>query len=340
MDKVDEKSINELQQNVDKVVDKIISDDFKIDKEQYVKFSKFLKSLVDIISKNKNLLPEKAKKIFNNIFLNLDKIKNKKFSDNTIKELKTYLKKHDYKSIGDLLEKDIYLLGGKRNKTKRNKSKRKKTKRNKSKRNKSRRNKSKRNISSKYSKLKGGVVNEDEDDTNMCRICWQQLDENNNVLGQPIDIHIGPNGQPHRAHFNCIKTWVLTRIRGNQPINCSTCDVTLNFNQLPIQLQNDPDIQQAYAAQQAQPQQQAQPEELQQILDMPDDDFEDDWADNISFLSSTFRLFWPLLLLLAIITILNTLTEQWAVGAGEQWEQINEFIRQLNNILMEYLNGI
>ena len=120
MYKVNEKAINELQQNVDKFVDKIVSDDFKVDKEQSVKLNKFFESFSDIISKNKNLLPEKGNKVFNNVFLNLDKIENKKFSDNTIEEVKTYLKKHDYESIGNLLEKDISLLGGKRNKTKRN----------------------------------------------------------------------------------------------------------------------------------------------------------------------------------------------------------------------------
>ena len=110
MYKVNEKAINELQQNVDKFVDKMTSDDFKVDKEQSVKFSKFFESFLNIISKNENLLPEKAKKVFNNIFLNLDKMENKKISDNTIEELKTYLKKHDYESIGNLLEKDISFL--------------------------------------------------------------------------------------------------------------------------------------------------------------------------------------------------------------------------------------
>ena len=50
MDKVDEKLINELQQNVDKFVDKMTSDDFKVDKEQSVKFSKFFESFLNIIS--------------------------------------------------------------------------------------------------------------------------------------------------------------------------------------------------------------------------------------------------------------------------------------------------
>ena len=349
MSKVDEKLINELEQNVDKFADKIISDDFKIDKKQYVKLNDFLKSFVDIINKNKNLLPEKAKKVFNNIFLNLDKIKNKKFSDNTIEQLKTYLIKHDYESIGDLLEKDISLLGGKRKKSKRNKTKRNKTKRKKSKRNKSKRNKSKRNKNSKYNKLKGGMVNADDDDTNMCRVCWVQLDENNDVLGQPINIHIDPNGQPHRAHFNCIKRWVLNRL--NTPhadITCPTCDIALNFNQLPVQLQQDPAIQQVYNAQQANPQLvRAQLVEAQQqnnriqLLDIDDDD-EDTWADDNSALRELFRVFLlPILLLFATIAIINTLIEQRAGNmVAEQWEQIEEFIRQLNNLLIEYLNGI
>ena len=94
MNKVDEKSINELQQNVDKFADKIASDDFKVDKEQSVKLNKFFKSFFDITNKYNNLLSDKGKKVFNNIFLNLDKIENKKFSDNTVEQLKTYLRKH------------------------------------------------------------------------------------------------------------------------------------------------------------------------------------------------------------------------------------------------------
>jgi hypothetical protein len=253
MNKVDEKSINELQQNVDKFADKFISDDFKVDKEQSVKLNKFFNSFVDIINKYNNLLSDKGKKVFNNIFLNLDKIENKKFSDNTVEQVKTYLKKHDYESIGDLLEKDISLLGGKKNKSKRNKSKRNKSKRNKSKRNKSKRNKSKRNKSkrnksrrnknSKYSKLKGGMVNEDEIKENDCSICLESL--NDNTRGQSVTLH-SFNGVPHRYHFNCIKDWVLTRINENSRVTCPLCKEIINFDELPDELYNDLDIQEAF----------------------------------------------------------------------------------------------
>ena len=240
MSKVDEKEIsklqqkmNELQQNINKFADKFISDDFKVDKEQSVKFNKFFEYFIDIISKNKNLLPEKAKKVFNNIFLNLDKIENKKFSDNTVEQVKTYLRKHDYESIGNLLEKDISLLGGKKNKSKRNKSKR----------NKSKRNKSRRKISSKYSKLKGGMVNEDEIKENDCSICLESL--NDNTRGQSVTLH-SFNGVPHRYHFNCIKDWVLTRINENSRVTCPLCKEIINFDELPDELYNDLDIQEAF----------------------------------------------------------------------------------------------
>jgi hypothetical protein len=351
MDKVDEKVINELHQNVDKFADKIISDDFKVDKEQSVKLNKFFESFVDIINKNKNLLPEKAKKIFNNIILNLDKIENKKFSDNTIEELKTYLIKHDYESIGNLLEKDFSLLGGKRNKTrrnksKRNKSKRNKSKRNKSKRNKSRRNKSRRNKNSKYNKLKGGMVNDDEvERVNPCSICDDELDDN--TRGQSITLHLS-HGIPHNYHFNCIKTWILNRINTDRAnITCPLCAAIFNFNQLPVQLQQDPDIQQAYNAFLANPQQvqalqqanaQQQQQQQQQLLwqqaqaaQAAQRERERVWGPIVMMLFVAL-IAWSINYLLNSIPRLSELTP-------EEREQMEEFLTQLNNTFTEFFNN-
>jgi hypothetical protein len=335
MNKVDEKAMNELQQNIDKFVDKMTSDDFKVDKEQSVKFSKFFESFSDIISKNENLLPEKAKKVFNNIFLNLDKIQNKKISDNTIEELKTYLKKHDYESIGDyLLEKDSS-VGGKRNKSKRNKSKRNKSKKNKSKRNKSKRNKSRRNksrrkINSKYSKLKGGMVNADED-ANMCPICYEELSDN--TRGQPVIFHVPPNGIPHRSHFNCVKDWVINRINQNAVITCPQCNQTLNFNELPIELQEDADIQQAYAAQYPQ-----QPQVVQNALVALG-------VQNprvLNFINNLPLVFWLFNAIFFIIMAakINDVLVNPENYPPEHVEQIHEFLRQLNNIFTDLFNNM
>ena len=333
MDKVDEKLINELQQNVDKFVDKMTSDDFKVDKEQSVKFSKFFESFLNIISKNENLLPEKAKKVFNNIFLNLDKMENKKISDNTIEELKTYLKKHDYESIGNLLEKDISLLGGKRNKSKRNKSKRNKSKRNKSKRNKSRRNKSRRNksrrkIRTKYSKLKGGMDNADDDDgikENDCQNCLSSLDDHTN--GLPVIIHTPPNGIPHRIHFDCARTWIINRISGNHQITCQQCGQPVNFADLAPELQNDPDIQQAYAAQNPIVPLLNLGVQNQRVLD---------FIDNIPLLlwlsSAVLFIYWA-------ITVNDVLANP-ANYPPEHVEQIHEFLRQLNNMFADLFNNM
>ena len=335
MNKVDEKSINELQQNVDKFADKFISDDFKVDKEQSVKLNKFFNSFVDIINKYNNLLSDKGKKVFNNIFLNLDKIENKKFSDNTVEQVKTYLKKHDYESIGDLLEKDISLLGGKKNKSKRNKSKR----------NKSKRNKSRRKISSKYSKLKGGMVNED-DSENPCPICYDELDDN--TRGQSVTLHVS-GGVPHDYHFNCIKDWVLNRINTNRAnITCPKCNAVLNFDQLPIELQNDADIQEAYNAQQANaPQIQAQQQANDQQLQAQQQGWQQAELANVA-MRERERVWGPTVLVVLVAAFGMILTnflmslpriDELTPEEREQMrEQMEEFIRQLNNTFAEFFN--
>ena len=218
------KELQNIKEELNEIVDNMLSNNYKLNESENEHNDIVLQRAINIINRNKNLLPDKEK----NIFLNLEKVKNIKLSDDTIERVKKYLIEKDYKSITELVGKDISLLGGnrRRNKSKRNKSRRNKSRRNKSKRNKSKRNKSRRKTRSKYNKLRGG-------DDNDCSICLSDLNDTTEHK-PPITLHT-INGVEHRYHLDCIANFYANPDKRF----CPLCRQQIPFDQLPDVLQEE-----------------------------------------------------------------------------------------------------
>ena len=190
------------------------------------------------------------------------------------------------------------------------------------------------------------MVNEDED-ANMCPICYEELSDN--TRGQPVIFHVPPNGIPHRSHFNCVKDWVINRINQNAVITCPQCNQTLNFIELPIELQEDADIQQAYNAQQDNaPQVQAQQIQAQQQANAQQQQWQQVEAA-VAAHRERERIWGPIVIMLLVALfawsinyLLNSIprvSELTPEEREQMQEQIEEFLRQLNNTFTEFFNN-
>ena len=117
-------------------------------------------------------------------------------------------------------------------------------------------------------------------------------------------------------------------------ITCLTCNQALNFNELSIQLQQDPAIQQAYAAQQPNLQQ-LQAIQQAEVWIAAQRERDRVWGPIVIML--LVALFaWSINYLLNSIPRVSELTPE---EREQMQEQIEEFLRQLNNTFTEFFNN-